>query len=505
MDARATLAIAAVVRSVVDTADSKVAVLPSPEGVPPERFKALSGFAETAGGTNALFELARLVNQKIVPPVVDDDTSIPLWSLVYDILWKDGKAGKQDDTDEGDEYRDARKLILVDDESGIGRPSPAYLAYQEMADQWFCLQQDIGGKKLELSLKPADDPGRPALEQTLAKLLHDSDDLELRWEAEGQRSKIEYAMQVVNSAGARSPERQWTNWQKMLLPFVNTDTGQPSLMDPLTEAPFAATSISPGGIDESASSWTKMSLSAAEVAKLVADVPESLAKRFNPGGSDLEIEKLDFEWTTAGIVRPWLDRAMFSSSAWCFADAGRMVSDGADPPQGEWPYLATGIVLVRSVTAVFRQPPPTPPTPPAPHPHHDFLHDVLLHHHAALDHVLQPAAPSAPAVLIAEPAIAVLKQSAPQPQFVRGRFFRVQGVPAAAEAAPVKAQPAFAMLRERAFIRRQIQPDLIAATVSTTADVTPAPAETVADPIMIFGLICRRLPKTPNPDPTLFD
>jgi hypothetical protein len=490
------LAIASAIRPVIESADSAVAFLSSPEGVPPDRFKALSGFAETGSGTNALFQLARLVNQRVVPPVADDDTSIPLWSLVQDILCASGKPASLDGSEDDATYNDARKLLYSDDEDGLPRPTTAYLTYMQLRDQWFCLQQGIGAKKLELGVKAADDPGNDVLQDVIAKLQRDLSDLELRWEAEGQRNKIEQALEIVSEVNARSPLRQWNKWKDELGLFVDPTTGQGSQTDILTQGHFAATAISPAGIDESPSSWTKMALTGADVDNLAAKLPAELTARFNPAGTPLEIESISFEWTTAGIVRPWLDRALFASPAWTFKDPARIISDGADPPGGEWPYIATGILLVRSVKVAFRPPPPQPTPQPPKH----ILQDILVHKHMVFDHVMVAGAQTPKPTPVADATVIAAEKSKLLPQFARGRFYAATATAAGPEILAVKAQqPAFIRLQRRTFFR---EPPKLADAASTPAGDEGATVD--ADPIMIFGLICSRMPRSPNPDPTLF-
>ncbi|MDP9422695.1 MAG: hypothetical protein M3Q19_07670, partial [Pseudomonadota bacterium] len=100
------------------------------------------------------------------------------------------------------------------------------------------------------------------------------------------------------------------------------------------------------------------------------------------------------------------------------------------------------------------------------------------------------------------PATAVLEHRVAERQFARGRFFSAGAAHSAVETASVEPQqPAFAKLRERAFIRNARIAQVLVAAATTTPET---PAEAAPEPIMIFGLICSRLPRSPNPDPTLF-
>ena len=343
MDARVALAIIAVIRQARAAERSPVAFLRNPEGVTAERFKALSGFDGTVEGNSALFRLAWLVNGRIDLPYMQDSMSVPLWSLVDDILNRSGIRGRA--KLEGDEaaYREARAILYVEDGTAQARPSEANLTYWRMRDEWFCRRQDLSSRTLERELLPRDDPRRPALDVVIARLTDELEDFERRWEEEGARSRIESAAETVDMIAARTPGRRWDQWQDTLAQFL--DLGAET--DILSQGRFAATAIVPSGIERSPESWSGLSIGGAAVDRLVAALPAELSAPLNPEGGALNLESLSFEWTTAGIVRPWLDSALFASRSWRFGDAARMVSDGAADPDGECPYIASGLVLVK--------------------------------------------------------------------------------------------------------------------------------------------------------------
>ena len=496
MDSRATLTLMAALGSVVESGGARLAALANPVEIPADRFPALSGFAETREAANLLYEFARLANRKTAPPLADPGAPDMFWKMAHDILVVNGRSATRDAAADDPAFKAAYDLILTKDADGIGQPTDIYLKYQAMRDEWFCLQQELGSRKLELALKAVDDPARALIENAIAAATQKIADFEIRWENEGKRSAIAAAVQTVNTAQARSPQRQWNQWQQQLSSFVGDD-GRGAQTDSASEDRFAATAISPSGVEAANAAWNRLSLAGPELETLASGAPQAWRQTLHPSGEPLQMESLTFEWTTVGIVRPWLDQAIFESRGWRMSDSDRHVSDGADPPSGDWPWIATGAVLVRNIDARFIQPPPPPPTD-AP---------VIRDHRGGQGGWRRLAWRSGIAGGSLRRRLSTDAIVADVPTDGTGFAATAMSVPMlhAALATKLVAQPkavatenlaAIAKLRKRSFVR------LATMAAPSGGDAAPAP---VAGPIILAGLLCKPVKLCPDPDPALFE
>ncbi|HEX6375929.1 MAG TPA: hypothetical protein VFZ91_09415 [Allosphingosinicella sp.] len=473
MDARAWLAVVAVIRAAVESAKSPVAYLKVPEAVPVDRFKALAGFDTTPEGVAALFSLAWLVNRRIELPFLGDPGPMPLWTLVHDILAHGEPGDREPPAADAAAWRAARRLLYVEDEAGTARPTPLHLAYWQSRDEWFRRRQEIASRRMEGALLAPDGEARAANALLVERLERELANFELGWEVEGRRRDIEDAAATIEAFQARSPRRQWARWKEMLAPFVDAG-GQGERIDVLSEVRFGATAIAPAGVEESLTSWISVSLAGAEIDRLVDGLPAALKTPLNPGGGPLGLDRLAFAYRTVAVTRPWPAREVLESNAWRLPDRDRTISDGADPAAGEYPYVATGLVLVRHVKASFR---PAPPPPPA-----AIFHPGLF----VVANILSPPPP------------------APRPvkRFASPRFAAARPV------RPAAATPhSMVLLQEATLVRRGVplEPARAAADVPQPAPPPPAPPEVDPDePILICALVCDAVPLCPNPDPELF-
>lgn len=109
------------------------------------------------------------------------------------------------------------------------------------------------------------------------------------------------------------------------------------------------TFFSPYDVFNKTTTWTKITLTKAEVDTLVLGAPADLKALFGAGGgADDGIVAITLEYNDVPIMRPWFHPEFFESRSWRLAD-NSVVSDGAVPRRGLIPAYITSILAVRNL------------------------------------------------------------------------------------------------------------------------------------------------------------
>jgi hypothetical protein len=207
------------------------------------------------------------------------------------------------------------------------------------------------------------------------------------------------------------------------------------------------------------------------------------------------VTSLSFEFRSVALVRSWLRSAVFGARFWKFPDGMPPVSDGATPPQGSWPCYAVAVVFARNIQVTMQAAPQQPQRlstlPPV------ALNSVVLR---------QPPLQK-PLRLEERPPTVATRLTPVRPmimaQPVRGVAQVAQPV-TPTSVAPVATRPVqiSPVLRLSDATYRTLPITKLSGAPSTP----PTPQQTTGAPnnnISILAFICRRLPKTPDPDPAL--
>ncbi|WP_350280040.1 LysM peptidoglycan-binding domain-containing protein [Kribbella sp. HUAS MG21] len=283
----------------------------------------------------------------------------PLWQPDGDRLWKvyaDVLGAKVDDVPRTAEqeaaYRSASALLYVDN-GGRLEPSPTMVAYQQYRDAFLAAGQEYNNRRgeAELSADPAVKAKWAADEPVLAAAVTDAS---TAWSVQGKRAEVEKAQRTIADLGSSSPILMWEKYRQLYDP---TGSGDPTLTTP-DGLSYLPTSILPSNVTDV--DWARITVTAAELAQLVAQAPAELRSRL-AGGGDSGTEVLTFEYSFVSVSRPWFAPEVFASHAWRFADGSRVLSDGGNPPKGECTAYVSGLVLARNVTVRRRTVGGTPP------------------------------------------------------------------------------------------------------------------------------------------------
>ena len=335
------------------------------------------------------------------------------------------------------------------------------------------------------------------------KQLRDAKDKALQdWTAMGHKLQVEQCQVVQQTLEPRK--------------FLNLN-GQAYLSDlALSEIPdlnglgigFYTTFFSPIDAFDKNTNWLSLTLTKEEINTLVQNAPANLKSIFNPtaGASDT-IERISLEYNNIPVLRPWYHPEFFESRCWEEHD-GRVVSDGNTPRKGSIPAYITSLLAVRNIfvtrkKAAQQQPVVLPILGTNPLTRLQFARAPQI------------AAVARPAGVAMKPLAHMML--APQmlaPQTIATSPKALQG---AAAIRPDIAKRAMFLDVEQVQRTRYIDAKYIGTTIKTPPVIIPpkkpeplppAPGDLVTEPYSLGGVavlayICKRVPKSPNPDKTL--
>jgi hypothetical protein len=254
--------------------------------------------------------------------------------------------------------------------------------------------------------------------------------------------------------------------------------------------------------------WRSFTLTPAEVSALLQEAPPAWLTTMLGTAAPRATQSISFEFSSAAIVRPWFEPAVFKSRFWRFAQQERLLSDGKSPPTGECPAYVAAVVFARKVSVTGADPHVAPQLA-MPFEGFSMLQTAQIARANVIKRQLAPMTTLEAASFIAQPAT---------PTLVRRRHFAVA---TAAIAAPAVATRSAAGLRaftlfdkfkvDRAADRPEFVGHLFTPVVVAplpTPVPTPAPTQAPAivpdaNTVYVLAFICKSLPQCPNPDPGL--
>ena len=238
----------------------------------------------------------------------------------------------------------------------------------------------------------------------------------------------------------------------------------------------------------------------------MADAPPELKEILDLNETGPALDKVSFQFRSVGLTRPWLRPEAFRAKFWRLPASEPPLSDGASPPQGTCPAYVTGVVFAREIVEATRQ---------------SGGAVDLLPIRALPMMVVRPEMrvqpPAVPLVVGPRPGV---RHAAP----FAGAMARLgvrMAAPEAVRVAPPAVRPAvrdhrgviaragltrrsFSPLERLSMSTFMIQPARFDATgVPPPAPPAPPPASAPPNVITILAFICKRLPKCPDPDPSL--
>jgi hypothetical protein len=419
-------------------------------------------------------DFARAVN--FLPrDMVASSTERMLWNVFADVLARAEVAAAESQA--GD--TPAASSLLYDlAQDGTRTESEAFKRYRQYRDAWFVARENYASHKLTGELSEDAEVRRRWLEVEEPELRAAQDTAMTDWDTLGNRVEIEVAIQAEREAALRSPRLRWAEWSH----GFNPDT------DMVTETnggQYAPTGLSPRDF-MTEGEWLFFELSSGEMAALVTEASEQF-KTVLGGNTGSRFERVSFEYRSVAINRPWFRPDVLTSQTWRTSDPELMLSDGADPPAGVCPAYATAVVFMRNLKVVERG-------GDTEHPFTDLRFTLnpnvfTTRRDLRVDpvRVIRPAA----VAVEATPTTAANALNTRAFLRVRNNSFAVSAQNVAAIRRPMALEAARGI---------RLDPEAIG---MSPPPPPPPPAPARADEISILAFICKRLPKAPDPAPTL--
>ncbi|MBD2258597.1 hypothetical protein [Pseudanabaena sp. FACHB-2040] len=470
-----------------------------------------------------------------------------LWDVYGDVLGGHDTELAQSTRSPQEEaqYQAAVQFLNSKRDDGWLEPSPALRLYSQFRDQWFVLQERYATAKLtgetatNLEIKTHwQTLEEPQLRQQIS-------DLETRWVNEGFKQEVEQAQQVRNRLGGKNPNKTWGEWNEKFNPDINALTDVDNVQ-------FYPSSFSPINALESGS-WQPFTLAKDEVEAMVRAAPAELRSRLAADRQDSDIASISLEFSSAAILRTWLDSDLFKARFWRFSDGSKQLSDGKMPASGRCPAYVTAVVFARNITIKRATPPANSGTPQGPgrvlpnklpltaerlefskavqvlkvRPNPQVVSTKPLTHQLGQPALGQPAPAVRQNFQVAsiKPNLTQVNfvQAAPASSFKTAQISALQGIniskplrvnPNPPIAINQLATPTAQILQQEATSKafRRLQQEAIfrptlpqAPDSSQTPDASVKPSETTTAPdqIYVLAFICKALPPSPNPDLTL--
>lgn len=448
---------------------------------------------------NAMAEFSRRMNiipDGVVYPPVEDTT---MWSVFHD-LFSSGLVARSARTQEEErDYQTALALLYDTGPDGLRTPTPRYQAYRQWESAWISAKQVMNQRRVEaeMSADPAvkQSWGRdaPALEKAM-------NDIAARWQAEGFKDEIEHAFGVFSALGAKSPSAQWEAWR--------TQFGEGMNLLSAPDGDFFPTGFSPvDALREGA--WQSFSVAGDEIPALIAQSPPEMRARLDPG-QRVDVDRITFEYTSVGLVRPWAPTDMFSERFWMLPSTERGLSDGSPTPSGRMPGYVSGVVFARNIRTIAKAASPSSgPTPPK-KPVTTTTPPILNRDQLATMAVARPMMVARPLAAKSLATVAFRAEAAPHatpPQIAVGALMATPTVRPRVAVAPMRALSAKEVQSVGSAVARLQATGIRRIALPPIGPLPPVlpqpPTPTAPADIQVLAFICRKLPRCPNPDPAL--
>jgi len=494
----------------------------SPFSYPPDQLNFASGSALSAQQLRTFAEFSRVTNSLPLGTIFQPPSDTYLWDKYHEVLTTSILASGEPSAEQQSAIALAQAYLHITTPDGLQTDSPAVVSYKQYRDAWFKAVQDYKEKQVTASASTDPkqqaqwkDTDEPALRAKIAEA-------EANWESKGNKAAVEQAQQAATEVAAQSPQLIWRDWSSKFIPEIDLQT------DP-EQNTFALTGFLPNNAVEQ-TDWPSFTLAASEIAQLAAQAPPELAAIFNEPQGSSQIDSISFEYRSVGLERPWHEPKVFSARFWKRANPSAQLSDGGNPPHGDWPSYITAVVFARNIVLHVR----AASGAPAP-----VQLRALPSITQRLEFVAQPGpAGSAPTLkaVVADKPVALRVTPAPtvaRPAVMMSAVAKpAAATPMAAGAAPPAAavahiatpmmaaavvrspSPAVAMVRLNPALLSTVQtahPIVTSPPPPTSPPPLPPPSPQPAPPpqaqpapeVSILAFVCKRLPLCPNPDPAL--
>ncbi len=470
----------------------------------------------TSDDLNELSEFSRIVNcipRSVFAPV---DQLEYMWNVYDDVLKTAEVALGVLTSEEQARYKQAVSILYARSDDGARSDSDVLRLYKQHRDASIAAKEAFRAR--QLSAETSDDPAVKARWQETeeAELRAAVEAVDKAWEAEGHRAGVDAALAVEEAFAARSPALTWADWKTSFMEDIDTLTDSNQIR-------FAPTGFSPYDIFDD--DWPRFTMSRSEITQMAATAPHQVVEVLGTG--DLgSIEEISFDFRSVALTRPWFRPGVFTSRFWRLPAGTEPLSDGAEEALGRCPAYVSALVFARNI-AITSRPEAVGASPPDPRMLMLIDRVTLAAKRPEMAAFIRmpaaaPAAVTPTSINFAARLSAVsfasgmvgsrrswshegertsdVDMALMKPSLRLAAFRPLVARPAVTEVSRVRLS---AVSDHRTF---RIDPELLIAHIPE-APSPPAPEPTVVatppDEIRILAFICRRIPRSPDPDPEL--
>jgi hypothetical protein len=461
-------------------------------------------------------DFARLVN--IVPSdsaVFSNDASRLLWDRLLQVLKASSFATSALRPSEEQALAQAIDLLTDVVQLADGSQVPVNSAVLNRYYEYKTLRDaaEVAYLDEKITVESSSGPEGEALRQRWAeyreKQLRDARDAaEQNWQNLGHRQQVQAAQQTRSNL---EPKKYLNLYREAYL----SDIAVSEIPDLNSMGiGFYTTFFSPFDVFDPTTSWNRVTLTRTEMASLINAAPADLRALFGSGESSGDFDSVSFEYSNVALIRPWFRPEFFASRTWKLADETR-VSDGNLPRRGEIPAYITSMLVARNVVIRrTRSPAPGPVILPIFSP--TSLRSLKLEK--------QTPPIVVPRTSLARASVVSAVKATASPASDPGNAKSAASVKLGAVAKSTKLEPKLVTqtlepapaVKQRLVTREFVDAKYAGMTIKSPAlDATPveaAPApgspETIEerysfDGVTLLAWVCKRVPRSPDPDPGL--
>jgi len=265
--------------------------------------------------------------------------------------------------------------------------------------------------------------------------------------------------------------------------------------------------------------WTQVTLTKSEIAGLINEAPPELKSYFGTDDANLDIESLTLEYNNVIVMRPWFKAEFFHSRYWRLPD-DRVVSDGKVPNSGKLPAYITSMIVARNIEIRRRKeaaniPVILPMISKIPIQKLQLSSKAVAAPTPMRRPITATPVARAPLTRVSATRAATSVRTVSRSSFPRIRVARMSTQPSATvvrrlNSETVKTNESYANVKFYGTTIRTLGSPQVLSVPIRKADVRlPPPNSQIVtekvnfDGVGVLALVCKRLPKSPDPDGAL--
>jgi hypothetical protein len=290
-------------------------------------------------------QFARLLNDIIADSIEYSSEDRLLWDEYRDILETAVLAKSALSDAEKRAFEEARNY-LFDEKIEAGEKTQVYSAalvrYYEYKEAYESLERVYLDERM--SAEHADTAAEKAAwtDQREPELLSLKDKAMQDWITLGNKDVVEKHQKTIVLLGEKEPAKRISGYL--------SDFEACREKDLLTNDPVGtySTFYSPNDALDPRAEWSRVNITKAEMKSLLDGAPPSIKRKV--GGNSGGIESLSVEYAKLVVMRPWFNQSVFDSRYWKLPPGDPAVSDGQLPRKGRIPAFITNMIVARKIT-----------------------------------------------------------------------------------------------------------------------------------------------------------